>query len=310
MCWAWVSGATMPSLQDVLAPFRQARGSANEAYDTAIPVINDAFRDLLQGVLAGSRDTIQQGNIQDRGIQRDLQAGQRQINAEGQHGAQDVSANGGDVAGSLEAELAAAVPGQNANLREGAALDRQLGNRLDQVTRQETRATREDAGLARASARSTAATNLESILQQIGVQEMGARQEYAALQQDLAQSGYSASQESQAAGMDFQTTIAQATNELARDALTAALQSTGSWTGALELVRADAQNLASGMNDYGVPIDPRMVLNIIRQLGPTLSGQSRSAQRRDTRAAQQEALAEQGAAGEDPLAFLQALGLG
>jgi hypothetical protein len=294
-------GSSGPSLDDVLAPYIQARQAANESHDAAVPVIHDAFNDLIHSLNAGQADSRQQSRQESRGARRDVQAGQQQNRAQGRSAQNDLAAAAGDdVAGSLAAMLSGETGRVGADMRASARDDRALANRIDQVGRQETNATREDSRLAKAGALGTAQNNLDSILNAIGLEQAQAESAWQASQSEASSGSEAAASGAQ---LELQQSINQATAAAAQSALSATLGAGQPWQKALDLVRADAQNLASGLTDYGVNVDPRAVIKIIRQLGPA-SQSNADAQRRQA--------SEGGGAGggQDINALLQQLGIG
>jgi hypothetical protein len=281
------SGGGVPSLDDVLAPYIQARQSANEAYQTARPVIHDAFNDMLHDLSGGQRDLTRQSRQESRGQARDVQASQNENRQQTASAQQDLATQaGGDVAGSLAQMLAGTGGAVSADIRQSAQGDRQLASRIDQVGRQETRATREDAGLSRANALGTAQNNLDSILNAIGLEEAQAKSEWETAKAASSSAEAAGTANADAAVGELQSTINQATAAAAQSALSATLAAGQPWQKALDLIRADAGNLARGMTEYGVPIDPRTIIRMIRQLGPA-SQSNADAQRRQGQEQQQ-----------------------
>jgi hypothetical protein len=177
-----------PDRNAYLAPFDAATSRANEAHSAALPVIAqqyDALRQQLganqqgyQGQVAATQAAQQQGMQANQSLLQNLQA---PVLADLQR--QGGQAAVGSLTGALQAQMAAGQAGV-----QGAGMaQQQLSQNLANAGNQSFNSRLEDSRLAETAASGNASANLNSILNQIGLQRAGAEQQYNSAAQQFAQ---------------------------------------------------------------------------------------------------------------------------
>lgn len=165
-----------PNLADYVKPFGDARNLANQTHDAGVPVINGAFADLASKLQAAqSQQGVRTGQLQADAANTNATLASQfaQTNAASLN---DVAANGGVPAAlnpvQQQASLQQALLGQNAGKEQ-----QNLANRL-QMAQQSMGDRISEGDLAKAAALTNSQSQLQQALQQIGMGEAQAKQQY------------------------------------------------------------------------------------------------------------------------------------
>lgn len=171
-------GISMPDRAAYMSPFDEAERRANEAYGKTVPALEQLYGGLQQNVTArGAETTAAVDRLQ---AEREAQMGQRLSELAPTMPSQAALVAGGEVATGAAQEQAQSVEALKAQFDA----ERARGSRLDQVDAQAQTALQQSVEGAKANSTAAARNNLDSILQQIGVERAGAE---AAYQDDVRQ---------------------------------------------------------------------------------------------------------------------------
>ena len=168
-----------PDRNAYIAPFDQASARAQQSYEAAVPVIANQYGSLRQG-LEGTQQAQQAQAQQVQAQQAAQQAAQQQLLQNLQAPvAADLAAQGGQAqVGSLTGALQASMAAGQAGLGAAGAAQTQLSQNLANSADQSFDSRIEDSRLAETAAAGNASANLNSILNQIGLQKANAERQY------------------------------------------------------------------------------------------------------------------------------------
>jgi hypothetical protein len=168
-----------PDRNAYVAPFDQAEARAREAHAAAVPTIAGQYADMTRGL--GDTQRAQQAQAQQtQANQAAAMASQQQLLQKLQAPVlADLQAQGGQAAvGSLTGALQASMAAGQAGVGAAGAAQQQLSQNLANAQQQSYDSRIQDARLAEEAAQGNASQNLNSILNQIGVQRAGAERQY------------------------------------------------------------------------------------------------------------------------------------
>lgn len=169
-----------PDRNAYIAPFDAAEGRAHDAYNAALPVIAQQYDQLRQNLSQHQQDYQGQVAATQQAQQAGVQSQQGLLNNLQAPVLADLKTQGGNAAvGSLTGALQAAMAAGQANLGQQGLAQKQLSDNLANAGNQSFEGRQQDAQAAQTAAQGNAAANLNSILNQIGVQRAGAEQQYA-----------------------------------------------------------------------------------------------------------------------------------
>lgn len=173
-----------PNRADYIGPYDEAEASARQAYEAALPAIQGAYGQLRGDLAELHTDTNAQQAIISQQLQQRLGQGAAEVSGMNEAVLADLAAQG--VIPELMGRTGAEANQQLANVKEQGVSEQAMSDRLAQVSRQSQQSRLSDVGLAESAAQANAATNLEGILQQIGVGRAEAGREYTADSQSAA----------------------------------------------------------------------------------------------------------------------------
>lgn len=177
-----------PDRNAYIAPFDQATQRANEAYAQATPNIAATYDTLRQQLGAHQQDYQAQAQQTQANQAASAQSIQDLLAKLQAPVAADLQAQGGQAAvGSLTGGLQASMAAGQAGIGNAAAAQQQLSQNLSNAGNQSFNNRIEDTRVAEQGAQGNASANLNSILNQIGLQKAGAEGQYNSAAQQFAQ---------------------------------------------------------------------------------------------------------------------------
>lgn len=174
---------------DYVAPFDQAAGSAQEAYAAARPAIEQNYTDLDAALKAGAADAQSQFGRNREELLAQLARSRSELDGIGAQQTGLTHVSDPTLMGGAQAEVLA----RQGALQQTSDSRVALADRFAQIQQQGSQDRMSDAGLAKAAAQSNAATNLQQLLNKIGVERSGAQQQF---NQDRAQRSLTLAEES------------------------------------------------------------------------------------------------------------------
>lgn len=174
---AGIPGA--PDRGAYFAPFGEARGRAQEAYDAAGPQITDAYNALRTKIGTGNADTQAQLAAAQAQQAQLAGAGADQVRGLQAQAFADLQRNAGDPSlGSLTSAAQAQAGANDASLRLQASQGQQLASGLQNSAAAQGADRLSAANTMETASKDNARANLSQILNAIGMQEMDAQGKY------------------------------------------------------------------------------------------------------------------------------------
>lgn len=170
-----------PDRNAYIAPFDQAAQRAQDAYNAAVPNIAQQYAQLTSGLSQHEQDYQAQAAATQQAQRAAVDSQQQLLQRLQAPVAADLAAQGGNAAvGSLTGAVQAAMAAGQANLGQQGLAQQQLSQNLQNAQRQSYDSRIQDTQVAQQAAQGNASANLNSILNQIGLQRANAEKQYAA----------------------------------------------------------------------------------------------------------------------------------